>query len=255
MKKIVVLLLILLFTLPLAGCFRENVVLDELKEYSVTSEIHSLDISISAADFTIEYRDTFGVKSNLKYLSVTEKNGVLTIVDTAKGNATYTDAKLTLYIPKDTVFDDVSIETGAAKMTAETLSTASLKLRLGAGDVSIEELNVTSRADIEGGAGEITVAGGTLNNLKLEMGVGELNMTAALLGNNELDFGIGESNLTVLGSKDDYRIDIEKGLGSVTVDGEKMTDFDTSGNGQHSLEIETGIGAVNLKFQETEPKN
>lgn len=252
MKKIVALLLVLLLTLPLFGCSRENVVLDEIKEYQVTSEIHSLDISISAADFTIEYRDTFGVESNLKYLSVTEKSGVLTIVDEPKGNANYNNAKLTLYIPRVTVFDDVSIETGAAKMTAETLSTASLRFRLGAGDVSIEQLNVTSHADIEGGAGEITIRGGMLNNLSLEMGVGELNMTAALLGRNELDFGIGESNLTVLGNKNDYRIDIEKGLGAVTVNGEKVTDFGTSGNGQHSLEIETGVGAVNLKFQETE---
>ncbi len=252
MKKIVALLSVLLLTLPLFGCLQEDVVLDEIKAYQVTSEIHSLDISINAADFTIEHRDTFGVESNLKYLSITEKNGVLTIVDEARGNANYTNAKLTLYIPRDTVFDNVSIETGAAKMTAETLSTASLELELGAGDVSIKQLNVTSHADIEGGAGAITVSGGTLNNLKLQMGVGELNMTAALLGNNELDFGIGESNLTVLGSKDDYRIDIEKGLGAVTIDGEKVTDFGTSGNGQHSLKIETGIGAVNLKFQETE---
>ena len=96
------------------------------------------------------------------------------------------------------------------------------------------------------------MTGGTLNNLKLEMGVGELNLTAALLGNNEFDFGIGESNLTVLGSKKDYRIDIEKGLGAVTVDGKKVTDFGTSGNGQHSLEIEAGIGAINLNFQENE---
>ena len=252
MKKIVALLLVLLLTLPLFGCFRENVVLDEIKEYQVTSEIHSLDISINAADFTIEYSDTFGVGSNLKYLSVTEKNGVLTIVDEPKGNANYSNAKLTLYIPKDTVFDDVSIETGAAKMTAETLSTASLELKLGAGNVKIEQLNVTSRADIEGGTGEVTIGDGVLNNLSLEMGVGELNMTAALLGRNELDFGIGESNLTVLGNKNDYRIEIEKGLGAVTIDGEKVTDFGTSGGGQHSLEIETGVGAVNFKFQENE---
>ena len=253
MKKIVALLSVLLLTLPLFACLQEDVVLDESKTYQVTSEIHSLAISISAADFTIEYGDTFGVESNLKYLSVSERNGVLTIVDNkTKGNRNYNNAKLTLYIPKDIVFDDVCIETGAAKMTAETLSTASLELELGAGDVSIKQLNVTSRADIEGGAGAITVANGTLNNLQLEMGVGELNMTAALLGNNELDFGIGESNLTVLGSKNDYRIDIEKGLGAVTIDGEKVTDFGTNGNGQHSLKIEAGIGAVNLNFQENE---
>ena len=253
MKKYLALFLILLLALPLVGCVHENPVLDEIRSYEVATEIHSLDIHLNAADFAIEYGDTFGVESNLKYLSVTERNGVLTIVDNkTKGNRNYNNAKLTLYIPRDTVFDDVSIETGAAKMTAETLSTASLELKLGAGNIKIEQLNVTSHADIEGGTGEITVAGGTLNNLELEMGVGELNMTVALLGNNELNFGIGESNLTVLGSKDDYRIDIEKGLGTVTIDGKTVTDFGTSGNGQHSLEIETGIGAVNLKFQENE---
>ena len=109
MKKIVVLLFVLLLTLPLFGCFQEDVVLDEIKTYQVSSEIHSLDISISAADFTIEYGDTFGVESNLKYLSVSERNGVLTIVDKkTKGNRNYNNAKLTLYIPRDTVFDDVS---------------------------------------------------------------------------------------------------------------------------------------------------
>ena len=214
MKKYVALFLILLFALPLVGCVYENPVLDEMRSYEVATEIHSLDIRLNAADFVIEYGEAFGVESNLKYLSVTEKNGVLTIVDNkTKGNRSYNNAKLTLYIPHGTVFDDVSIETGTAKLTAEALSTASLELKLGAGDVKIEQLNVTSHADIEGGAGEITVAGGTLTNLELEMGVGELNMTAALLGNNELNFGIGESNLTVLGSKDDYRIDIEKGIG------------------------------------------
>lgn len=253
MKKYVALFLILLFALSLVGCVYENPVLDEIRSYEVATEIHSLDIHLNAADFAIEYGEAFGVESNLKFLSVTEKNGILTIIDNGKGNSrNYSNAKLTLYIPRDTVFDDVCIETGAAKMTAETLSTASLELKLGAGNVKIEQLNVTSHADIEGGTGEITVAGGTLNNLELEMGVGELNMTAALLGNNELNFGIGESNVTVLGSKNDYRIHIEKGLGAVTVDGEKVTDLGTSGDGQHSLEIETGVGAVNLKFQENE---
>ena len=253
MKKYLAFVLILCLALPLVGCVYENPVLDEIRSYEVATEIHSLDIHLNAADFAIEYGESFGVESNLKFLSVTEKNGILTIFDKGKGNSNnYNNAKLTLYIPKDIVFDDVCIETGAAKMTVETLSTASLRFELGAGDVSIKQLNVTSHADIEGGAGAITVSDGTLNNLKLEMGVGELNLTAALLGNNEFDFGIGESNLTVLGSKQDYRIDIEKGLGSVTVDGEKVTDFGTSGNGQHSLEIEAGIGAINLKFQENE---
>lgn len=82
------------------------------------------------------------------------------------------------------------------------------------------------------------------------MGVGELNLTAALLGNNDLTFGVGKSNLTLIGDRDDYRIDAEKGIGSITVDGKIFTDFDSSGNGQNHVEIEGGIGAIDLEFQE-----
>ena len=144
----------------------------------------------------------------------------------------------------------MDITTGAAKLTVDMLSVNSLELNLGAGDVRFEYLNASSNVDIKGGAGEITIASGTLSGLTLEMGVGELNLTAILLGNSDLKFGVGESNLTLLGSKDDYKVDIEKGLGNITVDGEKVTDFGSSGNGQNHVEIEGGIGTINLNFQE-----
>ena len=54
--------------------------------------IHSLDIQISAADFKIVSADEFSVESNLKYLSVSEKNGILKIVDEAKSNSNYSNA-------------------------------------------------------------------------------------------------------------------------------------------------------------------
>ena len=38
--------------------------------------------------------------------------------------------------------------------------------------------------------------------------------------------------------------------GNVTVNGKTVTDFGSSGNGQNHVEIEGGIGAVNLNFKE-----
>ena len=148
------------------------------------------------------------------------------------------------------MFDDVYITTGAAKLTVDTLSANSLELELGAGDVRFESLNASSNADIEGGAGQITIASGTLNDLTLEMGMGELDLSVALLGNSDLKFGVGESNLTLIGSKDDYKVDVEKGLGSISVDGKNVSDFGSSGNGQSHIHIEGGIGAIHIVFQE-----
>ena len=250
MKKYLVTILVLLLLLSLVSCTNENVVLDNLQTYEITSDIQSLDVKINAADFKIKYGDKFSVESNLKYLSVSEKNGVLTIVDEAKSNSNYSNAVLTLYVPNGIVFDDVDITTGAAKLTADALSISSLELKLGAGDVRFESLHVSSNADIKGGTGQITIVSGTINDLSLEMGMGELNLTAAVLGDSNLKFGVGESNLTLIGSKDDYKVDVEKGLGSISVDGKDVSDFGSSGNEQNHINIEGGIGSINIAFRE-----
>ena len=249
MKKYIVTILVFLL-LALASCAKENVVLDDSKTYEITSDIHSLDIQINAASFKIEHGDKFSVESNLKYLSVSEKDGVLTITDEAKSNSNYSNAVLTLYVPNGIVFDDVDITTGAAKVMADALSTSSLELKLGAGDVRFESLHVSSNADIKGGTGQISIVSGTINDLSLEMGMGELNLTAAVLGDSNLKFGVGESNLTLIGSKDDYKVDVEKGLGSVSVDGKNVSDFGSSGNEQNHVNIEGGVGAINIVFRE-----
>jgi len=250
MKKFTALIISAILLVCFAGCNKQDVVLDEVKAYEIATEIHSLDVQISAADFKIVSADEFSVESNLKYLSVSEKDGVLKIVDEPKSNSNYTNAILTLYVPNGVVFNDVDIETGAAKMTVDTLSASSVELKLGAGDVRFESLNASADVDIKGGAGQITIVNGTLNDLSLEMGMGELNLTAAVLGESDLKFGVGESNVTLIGSKDDYKVDIEKGLGNITVDGKTVTDFGSSGNGQNHIEIEGGVGTINLKFQE-----
>lgn len=222
-------------------------VLKETKTYPVHSQIHTLDIRVNAAALTIVSGDSFSVESNLSDLQVTEQDGKLTIRDEKKWFADYTNPVLTVYIPADAVFDRVSIFTGAGKLTADSISTDVLELELGAGDVQIGNLNAYTRAEIEGGAGKVSIGGGTLHNLELEMGVGKLQLAAALLGNSALHFGVGESDLTLLGSESDYQIELEKGIGNVTVDGKPVNDYGTSGTNR--VEIEGGIGAIHLNFK------
>ena len=250
MKKFIVAALVFLL-LTLTSCASKIDLVGETQSYEISSEIHSLDIQIGAADFIIEHGDRFSVESNLNYLSVSERNGVLAIIEEDHnqiGITDYTDAVLKLYIPNDIVFESVEITTGAAKLTADSLSANYLELELGAGKVQFGYLNAYDNADIEGGTGEITIANGMLNNLILEVGVGELDLTAALLGKSKLSFGVGKSNLTLIGSKDMYKIDIENGLGSITVDGKTVTNFGSSGNGQNYIEVEGGVGTVDIAF-------
>ena len=252
MKKYAVLFFLLALVLSLTGC-AENAVLEETYVYEAETQIHSLEIRVGAADFTIQPADAFSVESNLKYLSVSEDDGVLTIIDKKTTGVTYDNPILTVYIPEAFMFEDVRIATGAAKLTADWLAANTVKLQLGAGDVSIANLCAVSNADIEGGAGKITVGSGTIRDLELEMGMGELNLTAVLLGDSDLTFGVGESNITLLGSREDYSIDAEKGIGSITIDGKSAVEYE-GGNGQNRVQIEGGVGAIHLKFQESDSK-
>ena len=213
--------------------FGGNAVTKDATTYDVSSDINTLKVEINAADFQVKQGETFSVESNLKHLTVNDKNGVLTIKETKKFSGKYTNAILILYIPAETKFENVNLTTGAGRLTIDKLSADTLDFELGAGEVFITHLIATLSADIEGGAGKITVSDGTVNNLDLQMGVGQLNLISALTGECELDLGVGESNITVLGNKDDYKLDIEKGIGNITV-----------------IEITGGIGAINVKFEE-----
>ena len=232
------------------GFFGGDAVIEDIKTYSVSSEIQNLEVKINAADFTIKQGESFSVESNLKHLTVEDKNGVLTVKQTKKFAHTYTGAVLTLYIPADTVFEKANIITGAGRLTVDRLSASTMNFELGAGEVTIDTLVATSDIDIDGGAGKITISGGALHNLDLDMGVGQLNLTSALTGESDFDLGVGESNITVIGNKDDYKLDIEKGFGNITVDGTSVSNIKEQGNGNNSIEVSGGIGAINLKFQD-----
>ena len=229
-------------------------VIGETKTYTVSSEISDLNIQINAADFYIKEGNSFSVESNLKNLEVDEKNGCLTLKDLTKiklnGSNAYENAVLTIYVPVGTVFDNVNIKTGAGRFTVDSLSAATIGFELGAGDVTISKLIAEKSANIEGGAGRITISNGAIKDLALKMGMGQLNLTAALTGDSELELGVGESNITLLGSKDDYELDIEKGIGNITVDGKNVTDFGSSGNGANEVDIHGGVGAINVRFED-----
>lgn len=249
MGKYMTLAIIVLVVLSFAACSNRAIVLGTPKIFDVPSEIHSLDIQINAADFTIVRSDHFCVESNLKNLTVSEKNGVLMIEEKSKVSTNYADAMLTLYVPANISFEEIKIKTGAARLVADPLSANSLILKLGAGQVQFDSLSASSSIDIEGGAGEITIADGTLHNMKLSLGVGQFEMTAALLGKSDLQFGIGETKLTLIGSPAEYNLDVTKGIGSIKIDNSTGINY-SSGNAHNRVKIQGGIGAANITFQE-----
>lgn len=222
----------------------------DTQTYGISGEISELRIDIGAAELVIATDDDFRVESNLKHLTVKQNDGVLKI-ENKKGfwNSYNAAAKLTLYIPEGTEFRKATVKSGAGSVTVDSLTADELKLDLGAGEVNINELSAKRRADIDSGAGKVTINGGSLADLDFDMGVGEVNLTSRLTGKCDFDMGVGSSKLVLIGSSDDYRVDIDKGIGDVTVNDVKVADGAVFGGGDNRVEIDGGVGAITIKFQ------
>ena len=77
-----------------------------------------------------------------------------------------------------------------------------------------------------------------LKNISLELSPGR---TVALVGSS----GGGKSTICALLPR---FYDVKSG--SITVDGQAVSDFGSSGNGESRVEIHGGVGAINVKFKE-----
>ena len=233
---------------------RDKDITGPMESYEISSQIENLDLEIGAAELKIVTGDRFLVESNHKYLKVTEEEGTLKISEKKVFLCTSSKGvSVVLTVPEGFVFKDADIETGAGKVSVSALSANTLALDLGAGKTEIGTLHVQSRCSISTGAGEVIIRDGVLNDLSMDHGVGRLELTGLLTGNCQVDFGIGDADVTLLGSQGDYRIKLDKGLGDATLDGEAMTDGSTYGGGENRIDISGGIGAIRIRFQGKNP--
>lgn len=221
----------------------------EMRRYEISENVSRLDMEIGGASFSVVYADGFAVESNIENLKVSANRGELRIEEKTFINKDSRGAEITLYVPENFSFENAEIETGAGDFNISSFSAKRLSLSLGAGKVEIGELTVTESAEIDGGAGAFSVKGGSIRDLDLDMGVGNMEIRAELLGQCELNLGIGNTRLSLIGSSDAYKLDIEKALGRLTVDGTEYSGSTVIGTGDAKIDIECGIGEVSVSFE------
>lgn len=223
----------------------------ELKEYTVGSEVEALDIEVGAADIVIEKGDKLTVRYSGVNFDFSEEDGKLEIENDDDSFLGFDAAgKLVVTVPDKMSFKKVALSAGAGDIFIESLSCGSLDLDLGAGQIDIDYIRAKNDANIDGGAGEMVIASGDINNLDISLGVGKTELKALLTGKSTVEAGVGELVLTLQGKKDDYTVFAETGIGEFSVDGERVSDGYTVGDGAGLVEIEGGIGAVRVNFEE-----
>ncbi|MGN0572975.1 MAG: DUF4097 family beta strand repeat-containing protein [Acutalibacteraceae bacterium] len=223
----------------------------EMQTYAIDGDVNKLEIDLSGAQLEIRTGTDFSVESNHKYLSVESKDGTLTLKeDTVVGGFNYQEIKVILTVPESKIFDKADISAGAGTVRIDELTADKLCLDLGAGKTDIGKLSALSSSRINGGAGELNIGGGELANLDFDMGVGKVSIVSRLNGDCEADCGVGDLSLTLIGTRDDYRIDLDKGVGEAVVGGERASDGAVFGNGVNSVDVDGGVGRIEIKFEE-----
>ena len=237
----------------------KNIVTEDFKVISdeeVSSEvkeISTLKLELACTNLEIKTGNSFKVETNNSKISFTENNGSVKIKEEKHNwlmnNKDYTSS-LVIYIPEDMIaLDETKIETGAGKINIERLNTQSLYLELGAGDVYIKNLTVTKEAKIDGGIGRTELNSCEINYLKANLGMGEFVFSGKLTGKSEVDSGVGAININLLDSSENYTIDVSKGIGSVTLDGQKLEMDRVYGTGENHLSVDGGVGEIKINFK------
>lgn len=223
------------------------IVTEDIKVFSVTQDISKMEIDVNAAELVINKGDSLTVRSNCENLTVDETNGRLKIKEKSKWFSVDDNIVIYVTIP-DTCFKEVKMTAGAGKVAINSLCADKIDFEFGAGEVDIDYLTVNAEADIEGGAGALTINNGVVRDLDLDMGVGELIFASQVIDEGEFNLGVGNATITLFGDGDDYKVHVNKGVGEAIVNGEKVSDNSTIGKGDNRIEIDGGVGEINVSF-------
>ena len=228
-----------------------------LEEYTTISNnvnnIESFKIDISNDNIEIKEGEKFEVKTNdpdVKFYHENSKVKIKTDKTFSWHLSNSSRGTIIIYLPNESNISELDLNLGAGKIDIDKIFVEILLMDLGAGTMTAKEINVYEKATINGGAGNINIYSGTINNLNLKLGAGNASIESDLTGSNTLTTGVGKLNLSLSRSKDNYGFDINKGLGNIT-----LNDFDVSediliGDGETKIKISGAVGNIIINTAE-----
>ena len=102
--------------------------------------------------------------------------------------------------------------------------------------------------EVNGGLkpGKFEIRDGRINNLDFDAGIGDVYIKSKLEGSNKIDTGVGKVTLDLIGR--DYKLSVEKGIGTILIDNKKAVNNETFGNGKNHVLISGGVGEIEVNY-------
>ena len=211
-----------------------------LEEYTTISNnvnnIESFKIDISNDNIEIKEGEKFEVKTNdpdVKFYHENSKVKIKTDKTFSWHLSNSSRGTIIIYLPNEFNITELELNLGAGKIDIDKIFVEILLMDLGAGTMTAKEINVYEKATINGGAGNINIYSGTINNLNLKLGAGNASIQSDLTGSNTLTTGVGKLNLGLSRSKDNYKFDISKGLGNIILNDFEVSEDILIGDGEN----------------------
>lgn len=213
-----------------------------------TENIKYLDIDVNSSNLVIKSGNSFIIETNNKHIKYKIDNNELKIKEEGYHlTNSKLKSELIITIP-DTKLNEIDINTGTGNLNIDSINTEKLDIDLGTGTTLINNL-YSKRADIDTGAGTFTINNGSINDLDLDIGVGEVKITSNITGNSSISSGVGKLSLNLLNTFDNYRFEVNKGIGKVTINDTEVEDNSTLGTGSNTIKLDGGIGEIVVKFK------
>ena len=227
---------------------QSEVIMESYKSFDMDSNLKKIEIDLRTSQLVIKKGDTLKAETNNKYVSVKQTESTISIKEKKSSFFSKITGEIILYVPEDFLFEKVAIDSGTGKITVEQIRTNILDFDLGTGSVTIDYLDVVQKGQIDSTAGELSILDGNMHNMDLDLGIGKMTLTSKLTGSNEISCGVGETNIYLLGDKEDYQVKVDKGIGSVQLDGQTVSGNTSYGIGINWVDIDGGIGNIHIHF-------
>lgn len=159
-------------------------------------------------------------------------------------------ATIQITLPKDFIANEIELDGGVGDITLEKVTAKELDIDAGTGNINGFQVTAES-VDIDGGTGNMEFTDSAFGDTDIDAGVGNVIFSGTAHGRTTIDCGVGNTKFSLSDSKNNYALSLEKGLGTIRLNGDKVKfedNYSENSGAPYSLNITGGVGNVTIDF-------
>ncbi len=163
--------------------------------------------------------------------------------------------KIIIEIPGEMCFEKLDLDVAASDLDFAIggMVCKEMSLTVGAGTVTLSDLEVEGELDVEIGAGIAELENVSCGSLEAECGMGEFIMAGSVSGDIEVECSMGSMTMELEGNESDYNYDLSCGMGDLTINGSSYAGIAGSKQIKNAgavgtIRLECGMGKLDLEI-------